>query len=502
MAANVPNVKWIPPLPPGWEARYDQIKRAYFFINHKTRTTQWEDPRFQQPAASPRHQQGESSAAAAAAFQSLGQIGDSVRSYESVALRDMNRPNSASSQDSDTDSSLKESSLTNKINAAKVDKLMAEYPSAGRDIIVDMLALYQNDERLTKEQLQNLGFHPLKTLGTNSTPAKRSASPSRNTAASPSRSSAASPHRNGKKKEGSHHHSHTPAKSQQPPQPAAKAELSEADKSRVFNQLKNAFPNVDTDVLRIALTHCHHDLDDGMVLVSAWEKNQEEEAKMAKAKANSHSTASTTPSVVPQPQNLEPAGMDESPTNKPQGITQSNAYRPGHRPNAKKTSTEASHSKQETNGSRGDATGSESAAGSSHHHASAQHVTRPAKTDDTSRKPVVTTQPAKVTSPPPTETSHQKFASKLRMESKGPDASLCKGPNSSLLTSDYTQANGPDKNNFSGPDRSNVSGPKGSTGPDATLRCGPQMSLLLARRDNSLGDIHAASSILVTGTRL
>lgn len=35
----------------------------------------------------------------------------------------------------------KESSLTSKINAAKVDKLMAEYPSAGKDIIVDMLAL-------------------------------------------------------------------------------------------------------------------------------------------------------------------------------------------------------------------------------------------------------------------------------------------------------------------------------------------------------------------------
>ena len=34
------------PLPPGWEKRVDSTDRLYF-VNHNTKTTQWEDPRTQ-----------------------------------------------------------------------------------------------------------------------------------------------------------------------------------------------------------------------------------------------------------------------------------------------------------------------------------------------------------------------------------------------------------------------------------------------------------------------
>ncbi|RWS07506.1 NEDD4-like E3 ubiquitin-protein ligase WWP1, partial [Leptotrombidium deliense] len=34
------------PLPPGWEKRVDSTDRVYF-VNHNTKTTQWEDPRTQ-----------------------------------------------------------------------------------------------------------------------------------------------------------------------------------------------------------------------------------------------------------------------------------------------------------------------------------------------------------------------------------------------------------------------------------------------------------------------
>ncbi|XP_066928437.1 BAG family molecular chaperone regulator 3-like isoform X2 [Clytia hemisphaerica] len=41
------------PLPPGWEAKYDPTSGRYFFINHQTKETTWNDPRvnYQQPAA-------------------------------------------------------------------------------------------------------------------------------------------------------------------------------------------------------------------------------------------------------------------------------------------------------------------------------------------------------------------------------------------------------------------------------------------------------------------
>jgi len=32
-------------LPAGWEAKYDPTNRKWFYINHYTKITQWEDPR-------------------------------------------------------------------------------------------------------------------------------------------------------------------------------------------------------------------------------------------------------------------------------------------------------------------------------------------------------------------------------------------------------------------------------------------------------------------------
>ncbi|OON16013.1 WW domain protein [Opisthorchis viverrini] len=33
------------PLPPNWETRFDDSSRRWFFINHSTKSTTWEDPR-------------------------------------------------------------------------------------------------------------------------------------------------------------------------------------------------------------------------------------------------------------------------------------------------------------------------------------------------------------------------------------------------------------------------------------------------------------------------
>ncbi|ESK87022.1 nedd4-like e3 ubiquitin-protein ligase wwp1 [Moniliophthora roreri MCA 2997] len=40
MTANIDK-----PLPPGWEKRFDSRSRAYYYIDHNTRTTTWDDPR-------------------------------------------------------------------------------------------------------------------------------------------------------------------------------------------------------------------------------------------------------------------------------------------------------------------------------------------------------------------------------------------------------------------------------------------------------------------------
>jgi hypothetical protein len=42
-----------PPMPPGWEAKWDPNNRKWFFVNHYTKKTQWEDPRIQQRQFTP-----------------------------------------------------------------------------------------------------------------------------------------------------------------------------------------------------------------------------------------------------------------------------------------------------------------------------------------------------------------------------------------------------------------------------------------------------------------
>lgn len=37
------------PMPPGWEAKWDPTNRRWFYMNHSTKTTQWEDPRLTIP---------------------------------------------------------------------------------------------------------------------------------------------------------------------------------------------------------------------------------------------------------------------------------------------------------------------------------------------------------------------------------------------------------------------------------------------------------------------
>uniref|UniRef100_A0A0B6YMY5 WW domain-containing protein n=1 Tax=Arion vulgaris TaxID=1028688 RepID=A0A0B6YMY5_9EUPU len=49
-ASGKGGAKWIPALPHGWEAKYDVDNKAYFFIDHVNKKTQWDDPRFPKPA--------------------------------------------------------------------------------------------------------------------------------------------------------------------------------------------------------------------------------------------------------------------------------------------------------------------------------------------------------------------------------------------------------------------------------------------------------------------
>ncbi|XP_055897921.1 uncharacterized protein LOC106074649 isoform X1 [Biomphalaria glabrata] len=549
---------WIPPLPLGWEARFDPSKRAYFFINHQTRTTQWEDPRF--PQAQPPNPN-----LSKAAFQSLGQIrGDMETEGDvSVPLQDFNHSTHAKISD-DSRSIRSESTFTNELNMAAAGKLQTEFPQLPKEIVADILMLCHNNEREAREQLKDMC-----STKTNSSSATGSTTPKRYTStngASSSSSHLPTPKRtpanpSPKKQVRTASPHHAPTKKKQTPQPTAAKEISEAEKTRAFNQIKTEFPDTDVDVIRIALNHCNYNLEETALLVSAWEKKKGDEDHRNKAvgEATRNNTSSSTAHVfVPPTASLEPAGLDDAAANKPQSLPPAhvNPHRPGPRPVAKSVAGESSVIESHAGNGKANsahpnsssslligASDANSVIGSSHHHA--QHVTRMsehllnttndllnhlattatccaaddeevvAEVDDPSRghsttptagnsagkaatqSKVIVSQPTAVT-PQASHAERQIATSSLRSGNKGPNSDLRKGPDSTLLTSDYTHVNGPNVSLRSGPDKSRLLGPKGAHGPDMSLRCGPQSSLLLKHHQLSSSLPHVASLTMAT----
>ncbi|GFR77138.1 serine/arginine repetitive matrix protein 1-like isoform X1 [Elysia marginata] len=454
--------KWVPPLPPGWEAKFDPGQHTYFFINHQTRTTQWEDPRFQKrPSPAPTPQPSAAAAAATSLSQSGGKTGSSSARYESLQMRDFG----STSKGGQRQSSQGESSLTN-LRAVMLKKLQTEFPAATKELIEDMLTSCQNDEARTRQQLKNLGFgvKPVSDMGRSSlspSASARGASPTRRT------SRGASPARH---------------EQQQPKSttPTPKREVSEAEKTRIVDQLKREYPNCDPNVVEIASTTCEFDLEQSRELIKAFQKRETEEDRNrgSRGGASSHITTNSVSSQRTQPsqQSLLPAGLSDE-TSRPVQTGTSHQHRTGH---SRGSTSHAGHAGGATRGARGDGAGG----GSQPQQARAQQVTRP-RHKKTRQTAVVTSQPS--VHRPVTESSN-------RTATVGPNHELRRGPDSSLLMSDYIHAQGPNKDLRHGPDESRIAGPQGCSGPDVTLICGPQHGPLNQQRDR----VVTPSAVLVS----
>ncbi|KAK3728788.1 hypothetical protein RRG08_013511 [Elysia crispata] len=319
MQSNWKAPKWVPPLPHGWEAKFDPGQHTYFFINHQTKTTQWEDPRFQKSTAA------ESRPTAAAAATSLKQSGTRRRyspTYESLQMRDFRTPASGD-QRAQLRQSQGESSLINPETI--VQKLQAEFPAATRELISDMLSSCQNNEVRTRQEMRNLGFAVKPSSSSSSSGAGHSVSTVSVRAVSPTR----------KASQGA-----SPTKQQQQPKPQVasatatpKREVSDAEKARIMNQLKGEFPNSDPSVVIIAARTCEFDVEKTRELIMAFEKKGGDQERSSRtrggATSSGQSSSSSSQPVQPSQQSLLPAGLsDESPQGGQSGA--SNHHRLGH----------------------------------------------------------------------------------------------------------------------------------------------------------------------------
>lgn len=129
------------PLPPGWEGRYDQASRKYFFINHQTHATQWTDPRIAVWEQQQRqHQQQQAQQAPAHAHED---------SYSSS--RGLIEPASEPEQPAYTQRDL--------------DKLISQFPDVSSTLLVTTLTSTSGEVTRAASLLKEMGYTQRSALG-------------------------------------------------------------------------------------------------------------------------------------------------------------------------------------------------------------------------------------------------------------------------------------------------------------------------------------------------
>ncbi|RMX50822.1 hypothetical protein pdam_00003219, partial [Pocillopora damicornis] len=158
------------PLPPGWEARYDGNIGRYYFIDHTTHKTTWEDPRLKRTEAIPLTQFKGSSGNRAPSNQletnfggvSPFQAGSSSRPTAAKKVTEPEkpqRPASFTDDDFPVDSILSQMLKEDKSEQEKENvkrKLMGEFPGVDEVVIDVALRSAKHDERKAREVIKQL----------------------------------------------------------------------------------------------------------------------------------------------------------------------------------------------------------------------------------------------------------------------------------------------------------------------------------------------------------
>ncbi|XP_021349011.1 BAG family molecular chaperone regulator 3-like isoform X2 [Mizuhopecten yessoensis] len=258
-----PNVtKWIPPLPPGWEGRWDANQRTYFFIDHATKKTSWEDPRYS------------SQATAQPPFPPQKSL------YKSKDMPGI----------STEPTFVKQDTMANKIHM--------DYPRVPLDTIADIVSACNLNEQEARIMLTRMGYQKGGEANSHSSlkteqPAFRPKSPAKGKAKSPSRS---------------------PARSPTPPKSAPKP-VSEAEKKRILSKLKSEFPALDSVVVTMALDVCEYKEDQARIILKSWGDNDKGGSK---AQSRPMSGSKTTEAAALSSSSLEPVpfGDDGRPSSR------------------------------------------------------------------------------------------------------------------------------------------------------------------------------------------
>lgn len=445
---------WIPPLPPGVEARWDNNQKAYFYINHTTKQTSWHDPRPEYYASLPKDhpppnpkqrsdgdpvfgfrgslkkQDGSDSVKFSILKENFPDVADeTIR----VILKIKNN-NVAEARNHLIKSGNKCKTEVDHSSAGQlqidiiVKKLQKVYPLARFDIIRDIVAGCNNNETSARSQLESMGY---KAVGTGTTGSAGLTSRAKSRSRSPSPSP-------------------TPQK------------VPEAEKKKLTLRMMAEFHDLEESFIKMALETVNYDEAQCKRLVERYkETNNSHGKKTGSATGHrkiDHDTSFTpTGSLVPATFSggMEPVvfGHDDR-TSPSRTIPFTTSHTSPQKTKTKQRTTTTGQVKKTSPHSRQGP--SQETIG--------QHATRLHLQKNQQRAKQVTH----------TGSTHVVQTQPKSNLANGPDPAMRKGPDRQLLLTDYVSAYGPDPDNYQGPDKDRVHGSQGAYGPDPSILCGPQ----------------------------
>lgn len=468
---------WIPPLPPGYEARWDHNQKAYFFINHSDKSTTWHDPRPEYYAKQPKDHPPPNPKHSAAGQPVFGFRGSGIGPKKEQTFLDhqdvkfnmlkemfpdvaddtlkivlkMKDNNVQEARAHLVKSGHKTKRETDHSSAGQlqmdniVKKLQKVYPLARFDIIRDIVAGCNNNESTARTQIESMGYKP---VGSHTTSISVS---------------------------------HKPKPKSRSPSPTP-PKISDAEKRRVFQKMKGEFSDMEESFIKMALESVHYNEANFKRMVEinkqsgSGAKGSSASSTRGRATKDDDLTFKPTGSLIPESFSggMEPVvfghDYDDRPSSStaftvPFGTPKKSATKVTKTTTTIpfgviKTGTKISSEVTKTTAKKPAQPKKESI---DHHAARIQAEKKSHGTQQTRAKHVTHTSPTHVVVNQPR--SHL---------AKGPDPDLRKGPDKELLLTEYVNVYGPNPDLRDGPDRNRVQGSQGAVGPDPSLVCGPQ----------------------------
>lgn len=161
-------------LPPGWDCKFDRLSGRFYYVNHYTKTTTWEDPRRTRHISlhgTPKHMPNVP--VEHIPLQEMRPVARSPLTLRNARVQDSSLTSSSHSSSDTDDSVAKISAMFPTVSETHIKLLLKNcrymkslFANADEDVILECLQNNDNNIQMTSEMLKEMGYSRKETLRT------------------------------------------------------------------------------------------------------------------------------------------------------------------------------------------------------------------------------------------------------------------------------------------------------------------------------------------------